>query len=166
MTRLRRAQRCPGQTFVRAFHRCGARLVGCQMQDQACVGSGLWSCSSRGARMYSEAVMKFLGRNPLQGLTWFLLAFALFPHTLSSALEAGSEAGQEHSPADSAELLETHEARERMVQEQMVGRGIRDRRVLDALRRVHRHRFVPPEMQVYAYEDTPLPIGLGQTISQ
>ena len=110
--------------------------------------------------------MKFLGRNPLQGLTWFLLAFALFPHTLSSALEAGSEAGQEHSPADSAELLETHEARERMVQEQMVGRGIRDRRVLDALRRVPPHRFVPPEMQVSAYEDTPLPIGLGQTISQ
>jgi protein-L-isoaspartate(D-aspartate) O-methyltransferase len=48
----------------------------------------------------------------------------------------------------------------------MVARGIRDPRVLDALRQVPRHRFVPPEMREFAYEDAPLPIGLGQTISQ
>jgi protein-L-isoaspartate(D-aspartate) O-methyltransferase len=53
-----------------------------------------------------------------------------------------------------------------MVQEQMVARGIRDPRVLKALRTVPRHRFVPPEVLSSAYEDTALPIGFGQTISQ
>ncbi|MCL5005183.1 MAG: protein-L-isoaspartate(D-aspartate) O-methyltransferase [Acidobacteria bacterium] len=53
-----------------------------------------------------------------------------------------------------------------MVQEQIERRGVRDRRVLDALRAVPRHLFVPEEMQQYAYHDTPLPIGYGQTISQ
>jgi protein-L-isoaspartate(D-aspartate) O-methyltransferase len=62
--------------------------------------------------------------------------------------------------------------RERMVREQIASpRGwgapeIRDARVLEAMRRVPRHRFVPPEMVSHAYEDRPLPIGLGQTISQ
>jgi protein-L-isoaspartate(D-aspartate) O-methyltransferase len=53
-----------------------------------------------------------------------------------------------------------------MVQEQIFARGIRDRRVLEALRKVPRHRFVPPEMLSSAYDDTALPVGLGQTISQ
>jgi protein-L-isoaspartate(D-aspartate) O-methyltransferase len=43
---------------------------------------------------------------------------------------------------------------------------IRDRRVLVAMARIPRERFVPPESQPYAYEDRPLPIGLNQTISQ
>ena len=43
---------------------------------------------------------------------------------------------------------------------------ITDRDVLSAIERVPRHRFVPPEWQEYAYEDRPLPIGQGQTISQ
>jgi len=44
--------------------------------------------------------------------------------------------------------------------------GIRDERVLSAMERVPRHLFVPPELVPYAYEDRPLPIGAGQTISQ
>jgi protein-L-isoaspartate(D-aspartate) O-methyltransferase len=44
-------------------------------------------------------------------------------------------------------------------------RGITDERVLDAMRRVPRERFVPPAVADTAYQDTPLPIGLGQTIS-
>ena len=43
---------------------------------------------------------------------------------------------------------------------------ITDRDVLSAIKRVPRHRFVPPDHQEYAYEDRPLPIGHGQTISQ
>jgi protein-L-isoaspartate(D-aspartate) O-methyltransferase len=54
----------------------------------------------------------------------------------------------------------------RMVSEQIVARGIRDPLVLDALRAVPRHRFVPPEYADMAYSDGPLPIGQGQTISQ
>ncbi len=45
-------------------------------------------------------------------------------------------------------------------------REIRDRRVLAAMSRVPRERFVPPELRRYAYDDRPLPIGHGQTISQ
>jgi len=53
-----------------------------------------------------------------------------------------------------------------MVARQLELRGITDPRVLDAMRRVPRHRFVPSDIQESAYEDTPLPIGFGQTISQ
>jgi protein-L-isoaspartate(D-aspartate) O-methyltransferase len=56
--------------------------------------------------------------------------------------------------------------REEMVAGQLASRGIRDPRVLDAMRHVPRHRFVPPELVGHAYDDTPLPIGERQTISQ
>jgi protein-L-isoaspartate(D-aspartate) O-methyltransferase len=58
------------------------------------------------------------------------------------------------------------EKRERMVKEQIERRGIADERVLDALRRVKRHLFVPTADVDEAYEDHPLAIGHGQTISQ
>jgi protein-L-isoaspartate(D-aspartate) O-methyltransferase len=53
-----------------------------------------------------------------------------------------------------------------MVSYQIERRGVRDECVLSAMRSVLRHEFVPPEMRVHAYEDCPLSIGLGQTISQ
>ena len=56
--------------------------------------------------------------------------------------------------------------RERMVVEQLERRGIRDSRVLAAMRRVPRHLFVEPDLQARAYDDRALPIGDGQTISQ
>lgn len=56
--------------------------------------------------------------------------------------------------------------RVRMVDEQLVRRGIRDENVLAAMRSVPRHLFVPAALAGEAYLDTPLPIGLGQTISQ
>ncbi len=57
-------------------------------------------------------------------------------------------------------------ARERMVDDQLVGRDLRDERVLGAMRRVPRHRFAPDVDPIEAYEDRPHPIGEGQTISQ
>lgn len=54
----------------------------------------------------------------------------------------------------------------RMVAVQLADRGIRDERVLEAFRRVPRHLFVPEEQRSRAYEDHPLEIGAGQTISQ
>jgi len=57
-------------------------------------------------------------------------------------------------------------ARRRMVQEQLIPRGITDRRVLEALAKVPRHLFVPEALWHQAYSDRPLPIGYGQTISQ
>jgi protein-L-isoaspartate(D-aspartate) O-methyltransferase len=56
--------------------------------------------------------------------------------------------------------------RERMVRAQLGERGIHDVRVLAAMRNVPRHEFVPANLQANAYEDHPLPIGEGQTISQ
>ncbi|MFH1397760.1 MAG: protein-L-isoaspartate(D-aspartate) O-methyltransferase [Candidatus Omnitrophota bacterium] len=56
--------------------------------------------------------------------------------------------------------------RERMVTYQIEQRGVKDRRVLEAMRKVERHKFVPWIYQHLAYEDSPLPIGEGQTISQ
>ncbi|MCM8782921.1 MAG: protein-L-isoaspartate(D-aspartate) O-methyltransferase [Candidatus Omnitrophica bacterium] len=56
--------------------------------------------------------------------------------------------------------------REEMVKQQIEKRGIKDRRVLEAMLKVERHKFVPPSMRIHAYEDRPLPIGEGQTISQ
>jgi protein-L-isoaspartate(D-aspartate) O-methyltransferase len=56
--------------------------------------------------------------------------------------------------------------RERMVATQIAARGVTDPATLAALRRVPRHRFVPDERRALAYQDSPLPIGFGQTISQ
>jgi protein-L-isoaspartate(D-aspartate) O-methyltransferase len=56
--------------------------------------------------------------------------------------------------------------RNHMVERQMQARDIDDARVLAAMRKVPRHRFVPETERRYAYSDTPLPIGEGQTISQ
>ena len=61
------------------------------------------------------------------------------------------------SPAD---------ANDRMIREQIVARGVRDPRVLDAFRAVPREVFVPPHLHASAYEDNPLPLQCGQTISQ
>lgn len=56
--------------------------------------------------------------------------------------------------------------RNEMVTRQIAGRGLRDQRVLDAMGRVPREEFVPDYLRDLAYEDRPLPIGGGQTISQ
>lgn len=56
--------------------------------------------------------------------------------------------------------------RERMVEKQIQFRGVSDKRVLEAMKKVERHLFVPKEYQSRAYQDCPLPIGEGQTISQ
>jgi len=53
-----------------------------------------------------------------------------------------------------------------MVQRQIAGRGVRSEKVLDAMRKVPRERFLPNGQGAWAYDDAPLPIGDGQTISQ
>ncbi len=75
------------------------------------------------------------------------------------ALMAGSACGQGDNP-------EFSRLREEMVRSQIKARGIRDGRVLKAMRKVKRHKFIPRDYQSFAYEDSPLPIGGGQTISQ
>ena len=65
-----------------------------------------------------------------------------------------------------AMAIDLDSARARMVLEQLERRGIKDPRVLAAMRTVARHRFLPAELQDHAYDDGPLPIGDSQTISQ
>jgi len=68
--------------------------------------------------------------------------------------------------AAAATLEWAEEQRRAMVETQLRRRGIRDERVLAAMGRMPRHEFVPPQLFPEAYEDHPLPIGGGQTISQ
>jgi protein-L-isoaspartate(D-aspartate) O-methyltransferase len=83
-------------------------------------------------------------------MTWlisFLFLFLLFPVAVQ-------------------EDDDLQEAREKMVKQQIKGRGIRDPAVLKAMSTVKRHLFVPASQADEAYADRPLPIGYGQTISQ
>ncbi len=64
------------------------------------------------------------------------------------------------------EVVDFARLRKEMVQEQLLGRGIKDPRVIEAFLKVPRERFVPKRLQMYAYDDGPLSIGYGQTISQ
>lgn len=70
------------------------------------------------------------------------------------------------APEAQTSARELERRRIEMVREQIQARGVRDPRVLEAMRTVPRHRFVPPELVDRAYDDSPLPIGHGQTISQ
>jgi len=75
---------------------------------------------------------------------------------IAAALATGVGCAQEQST----------EARLRMVEDQILARGVQDTATLRAMRAVPRHLFVPDQLAHRAYEDTPLPIGQGQTISQ
>jgi protein-L-isoaspartate(D-aspartate) O-methyltransferase len=82
-------------------------------------------------------------------------------------LALGLAALVEQAPGQSPTAGDPYQAsRLRMVEAQLRGRGLGDRRVLDAMARVPRHLFVPENVRQRAYDDTPLPIGRGQTISQ
>jgi protein-L-isoaspartate(D-aspartate) O-methyltransferase len=62
--------------------------------------------------------------------------------------------------------MDDRERRVQMVEHQIAARGVRDVRVLEALREMPRHLFVPEDQRAHAYEDRALPIARGQTISQ
>ncbi len=78
--------------------------------------------------------------------------------------EAPTEHRERVLPSEDSELY--RELRQEMVRRHLEARDITDPRVLEAMARVPRHRFVPVEHETSAYADGPLPIGRGQTISQ
>jgi len=84
---------------------------------------------------------------------------------LGGFLGAGSACGLGGPPGELTEA-DFEAMRRRMVAEQVEARGVKDPTVLAALRAVPRHRFVPAAEGRFAYDDGPLPIGGGQTISQ
>jgi protein-L-isoaspartate(D-aspartate) O-methyltransferase len=77
------------------------------------------------------------------------------------ALFAATGCGQKPVP-----VLDFGAERQRMVQEQLMPRGIHEERVLAAMAKVPREEFVPPDVRAASYSDGPLPIGYDQTISQ
>ena len=83
---------------------------------------------------------------------------------LASLWWLGCSAGSREVPAPVSDPFA--ESRARMVREQLAARGIRDERVLEVMGRVPRHELVPEAVRDDAYQDGPLPIGEGQTISQ
>jgi len=87
----------------------------------------------------------------------FLVAY--LPSSSAIPTKPASPGGATIEPAHAAE-------RQRMVESQIAARGMSDERVLIAARSVPRHEFVPSDMVPLAYQDRPLPIGYGQTISQ
>ena len=92
----------------------------------------------------------------LLGLTRVvLLMFLAAPATIQSASSARLETDSVYEVA-----------RREMVRTQIAARGISDKRVLEALTKVERHKFVPRQYRRYAYVDNPLPIDADQTISQ
>jgi len=102
---------------------------------------------------------KILTENPAKILLGCLAAFITL--IIVSIQLAGPEAFA--AKADDAEFLYE---RTSMVKNQIAERGISDRRVIEAMMSVPRHKFVPDKYITRAYDDNPLPIGYGQTISQ
>lgn len=94
--------------------------------------------------------------------TWALKLAALLSTPAGAA--CGHEAPGTPSTGDPEAQLDRK--RELMVERDIAARGVRDSRVLDVMRRTPRHLFVPESHVDEAYDDTPLPIGHGQTISQ
>lgn len=92
-------------------------------------------------------------------MTFVILALFILPFVMTQCTDG--ERVSESNPRGDFKAM-----REKMVETQIKARGVKDPRVLSALLKVERHRFVPEEHLNSAYSDQPLPIGEGQTISQ
>jgi protein-L-isoaspartate(D-aspartate) O-methyltransferase len=85
---------------------------------------------------------------------------------MALALMCGSALGEENKPVNDKKMDSYVEDRLAMVEHQIESRGVADSSVLEAMRKVPRHLFVPKSYVERAYDDCPLPIGNNQTISQ
>ena len=94
------------------------------------------------------------------------VALGLALGLLTAAVRCNGPAADAGKVTPPAAAEDDAQRRSRMVETQIVARGVRDPRVLAAMRKVPRHRFVDPAQRAQAYEDHPLPIPGNQTISQ
>src|SRR5690554_3104644 len=114
----------------------------------ACFSCRIFVCESRAGSNPSYGS----GYKGLNGIVMSIITFLIFSFSIVTA------AGQNADPFFAR--------RNRMVSSQIAQRGITDDKILEAFRAVERHKFVPAEYIPYAYNDSPLPIAEGQTISQ
>jgi protein-L-isoaspartate(D-aspartate) O-methyltransferase len=108
-------------------------------------------------------------KTSLFSLTAGLALTVLLLGTCGPGPRPAAAMGSDPSPPPAAKSDEAEHflaLRLRMVEEQIEARGVHDGPTLQAMGRVPRHLFVPERFREYAYEDGPLPIGYGQTISQ
>lgn len=105
----------------------------------------------------SARALGILARKSRTELSWILILFV-------AQACSGPAAGSPENAASQEEKFEGR--RQKMVELQLAGRGIRDARVLTAMQTVLRHRYAPGLDPALAYDDRPHPIGEGQTISQ
>ena len=92
----------------------------------------------------------------------FCIFSYLFPFLQSRGMNSLVFTKAVHAGSDEDSVME----RKNMVKSQIEARGVRDKKVLEAMGSVPRHLFVPEEFRRFSYHDNPFPIGLGQTISQ
>ena len=101
------------------------------------------------------------------GIVFVLSSVLLSPVFAGGEQEAGETEQSGNANEDKEDLFgERREDRLRMVERQIASREVTDPEVLEAMRTIPRHRFVPDDHKKAAYTDQPLPIGHGQTISQ
>ncbi len=101
------------------------------------------------------------------GGAWLrVLGAALAGFALVAAATCGAGEQAEKAGGETGDTSAETAARERMIAETIIARGVSDSLVLAAMRAVPRHLFVPAAMRPHAYADQPLPIGADQTISQ
>jgi protein-L-isoaspartate(D-aspartate) O-methyltransferase len=106
-----------------------------------------------------------MGDRPSRSGAW-AWTLALLLCAAAAAGFSGKQCLYDSEGAASADEDHWKKLREKMVSQQIEARGVEDERVLEAMRSVPRHLFVPEARREEAYEDYPLPIGEGQTISQ
>lgn len=126
------------------------RLYACGRQGKACDRRPAFGAS------FGTAGKRF----------WLGLSSAALALVFLASLPPANLALQKSAEPVRASADEYRQARERLVREEIEGRGVRDPRVLAAMRKVPRHLFVPPDQQNAAYVDSPLHIGYNQTITE
>lgn len=100
---------------------------------------------------------------------WVILLWICLSFTVLASCQVVGEDSKPSIPTPvtkAQDSLDFDRARSQMVERQLRDRGIEDPAVLAAMQRVPRHRFVPSDLVDLAYQDSPLPIGYDQTISQ
>lgn len=127
-------------------------------QSQFAMSTGFSALSS--GQIPTPAQLFHPVQNGIAVLALLLILVILRPSWAFSGVPPGKPDMTDRDTPGTAKL------RESMVKNQIAARGIRDEGVLRAMARVPRHDFVPEAMKSSAYEDFPLPIGYGQTISQ
>ena len=125
-------------------------------------GASIWDLFSSASILDLEDYCRLMTMKKLKTLSSVRLYCFCLLILASTSLMLGA---QDLAPGEDPETIFS-EARRTMIEQDIARRGIKDQRLLKVMGTLPRHLFVPEEMRRYAYQDRPLPIGAGQTISQ